>query len=170
MELSSARLTLHPIDPAEARRIVDGSGRAEGAWHPDYPLADELDPLRMLAAAAEAPAVFGLYQIRSRASGLAIGGIGFFGPPDAEGCVEIGYGLIEAERGRGLATEALGLLLRVAGDTGASCAKADTEIGNRASQRVLEKAGFVEVRRFETLVYYRRALPPQRAAASEAEG
>lgn len=148
-------MILHPIAPSEARKIVDGSGRAQGGWHPNYPLADELDPLRMLADAPEAIAVFGLYQIRLRTSGLAIGGIGFFGPPDAEGCVEVGYGLVEAERGKGLATEALRRLVNVAAANGASCVKADTDIVNRASQRVLEKAAFAETHRAGTLIYYR---------------
>ena len=40
-----------------------------------------------------------------RETGEVIGDIGFHGPPDQAGTVEIGYGIVEQYRGRGLAGE-----------------------------------------------------------------
>jgi len=120
---------LHPIKPIEAQRIIDGSGRANGEeWHPEYPFVDELVPLRGLAAQIAPHPVFTLYQLRLRESGLAIGGIGFFGPPDAHGSVEVGYGLVAAERGHGYATEALLCMLDIAVNNGAQEVIADTDL------------------------------------------
>ncbi|WP_369214832.1 GNAT family N-acetyltransferase, partial [Streptomyces flavofungini] len=50
---------------------------------------------------------FGLYVIVRTEDEVAIGGMGFHGPPDEEGRVEVGYDLAEAARGRGYATVAL---------------------------------------------------------------
>ena len=102
--------------------------------------------------------MFTLYQVREASSGLAVGGIGFFGPPDDDGVVELGYGLVAAARGRGYATEALVGALGIAAAHGARLVRADTEPANTASQGVLTKAGFAEVRRTEQLVFYERTL------------
>ncbi|OZB86725.1 MAG: N-acetyltransferase, partial [Microbacterium sp. 14-71-5] len=74
-------MRLDPIDPALAARIVAREERAGDDWHPEYPFADELVPLRSLASREEADPVFTLYAIRDD-EGVAVGGFGFFGPPD----------------------------------------------------------------------------------------
>ena len=149
---------LDVISPELARRIVARDEQPGDDWHPEYPFADELDPLRSLGAVSSPDPVFTMYLIRRRSDGSAVGGIGFFGPPDGTGTVEFGYGLVPSARGAGLATEAVELALQHAADNGARAVVADTDITNVASQRVLEKNGFVEVRRSAALVYYRREL------------
>jgi len=149
---------LDVISPELARRIVARDEQPGDDWHPEYPFADELDPLRSLGAASSPDPVFTMYLVRRRSDGLAVGGIGFFGPPDDTGTVEFGYGLVPSARGAGLATEAVELALQHAADNGARAAVADTDVTNAASQRVLEKNGFVEVRRSAALAYYRREL------------
>ena len=157
-DLRTARLVLHPIRPDEAARIVAGAPGPDDRWHPEYPFEDELEPLRSLAGATLPHPVFTLFQVREAASGLAVGGIGFFGPPDDDGAVEIGYGLVAGARGRGLATEAVLAAVRLAGEHGAALLRADTTPRNRASQRVLQKAGLSEVRRTDEVVYFERRL------------
>ena len=44
---------------------------------------------------------WGMYQIILRETGEAIGDIGFHGPPDGAGTVEIGYSIVEQYHGRG---------------------------------------------------------------------
>src|SRR4051812_22951945 len=46
------------------------------------------------------------FVLMHRADGVAIGRCGFKGPPDADGMVEIAYGLAPEYQGRGYATEA----------------------------------------------------------------
>jgi len=128
------------------------------AWHPEYPFGDELGPLTPYAASPGGHPVFTFYQVRETATGLAVGGIGFFGPPDATGTVELGFGLVAAARGRGLASAALAAAVDIAESHGASAVIADTLLDNVASQRVLEKNGFAVTRRDETLAYFRREL------------
>ena len=157
MDITSDRLVLHPLGPRDAARIIAGRPGDGEHWHPEYPFADELDPLRSLAAADSnrVDPVFTMYVIRRRADQLAIGGLGFFGPPDEDGTVEVGYGLVPAARGDGLATEALSAASVTAFASGARAIVADTTLDNVASQRVLEKAGFTETHRDERSVWYR---------------
>jgi RimJ/RimL family protein N-acetyltransferase len=161
--LTTERLLLDPISRELAQRIIAGAPLASDApWHPEYPFADELAPLGMLARAVEAPhPVFGLFQIRTRDDGLAVGGIGFFGPPDSDARVELGYGLIASARGRGYATEAVRALVAVARRHGARSLAADTELDNAASQHVLRKAGFSETRRDGRLAFFELVIPEE---------
>ena len=64
-------------------------------------------------------------------------------PVDCE--TEIGYGLVEAARGSGVATEALRALAAETDRLGVRL-RASVEPGNRASVRVLAKCGFTELR------------------------
>lgn len=85
-----------------------------------------------------------------RAERLAVGSIGFKGPPDLSGSVEIGYATNASMRGRGYATEMASALSDWAlAQPGVSRIAAECLAGNRASVRVLQKSGFQVVgRRF----------------------
>lgn len=174
MNIETARLRLESISPRLAAAIVAGRRTTKDRWHPEYPLVDELDPLQSLAANPAPDPVFTMYMIRRASDGLAIGGLGFFGPPDDSGRVEIGYGLVSAARGAGLATEAVRAALRVAAEHGATMVAADTESDNRASQHVLLKAGFVETRRDQQATFFVRPLgspfSPARPVVYEIDG
>jgi RimJ/RimL family protein N-acetyltransferase len=163
VDLTTSRLVLHAIAPQEAARIVARAPDATDRWHPEYPFADELHPLRALAAAVDVHPVFTLYQVRERASGLAVGGIGFFGPPEDDGVVELGYGLVPAARGAGFATEALLAATTAAFAGGARMIRADALLENLPSQRVLQKAGFVAVRQERGLAFFELPAPARSA-------
>ncbi|MGW3245870.1 GNAT family N-acetyltransferase [Streptomyces sp. NPDC001070] len=98
------------------------------------------------AAGVYAPG-WGLFVIQRSDDGLALGGIGFHGPPSAvDGVVEIGYDLSESARGAGWATDAVLVLSRWAlSRPEVRTVLATTDPGNRASQRVLARAGFGRV-------------------------
>lgn len=154
MDYESPRLILHPFTPSEAARVMAGEPAGNEAWAPDYPFADEIDPLRSLAAqTGEVEHPFTMYAIRIRETNTAIGGLGFFGPPK-DGTVEVGYGLVPSARGRGYATEALRRAVEIARKAGARRVVADTSVENLPSQNVMSKVGFIETDRSETLVYY----------------
>ncbi len=165
MSIETEHLVLHPITPAEAQRIVSRTPGPQDNWADGFPREDDLDGLGMLLRAggdhsdATQAQLFGSMLIAERASRRAIGSIGFFGPPDEEGQVTIGYGLVEQYRGRGMGTEALAALI-------AYCRTrpevrtilADTEVENKVSQRVLEKCGFTFIRANDEACFYRLAL------------
>ncbi|UOZ11314.1 GNAT family N-acetyltransferase [Amycolatopsis sp. WQ 127309] len=145
--LATARTTLCEVPFDEVRAILAGeSGAGKWAWAPGYPFDGTLGGaklvLRMVTADAYRPG-FGLYQIVDGESGLAIGDVGFHAAPDAAGEAEIGYGLIEAFRGRGLATEVVEALLTWTFEQpGVTAVLAETDEDHLPSRRVLEKNGF----------------------------
>jgi RimJ/RimL family protein N-acetyltransferase len=76
-------------------------------------------------------------------NGEVVGLCSYKNPP-AEGRVEIGYGIEPRHRGAGLATGAVAGIAEIASaDPTISALTAETAIDNIASQRVLEKNGFV---------------------------
>ena len=75
--------------------------------------------------------------------GTHIGELCFKGLSD-DGIAEIGYGIAEEHQGCGYATEAVSALVDWAlNQPGVSCVTAETEESNIASQKVLQKAGFI---------------------------
>ena len=148
VSISTARLVLHPVDESEARRIRDRVPAPGDRWAVDYPFDGDLAGLGAYLHAVEQHGEqrpFGYYKVSLRTDGIAIGGIGFKGPPQ-DGAVEVGYGLAPSARSNGYATEALQAIIDLAGQLGVSTIRADTDLDNIASQRVLEKAGFRPIR------------------------
>lgn len=159
-DLVTERLLLHPMRVAEAERVaagVPGEGPATVPWAEGYPAEGSRIGARHYLASLDKhgyPAEFPAYEIRRRVDGAAVGGIGFHGPADEWGWVELGYDLIPAVRGKGFASEATRGLLIHARERGAAGVRADTDVPNVASQRVLLAAGFSFVREEGTLRFY----------------
>ena len=85
---------------------------------------------------------YAIWMIEDK-DGARIGDLSFKGRGD-DGSVEIGYGISEEYRGKGFASEAVDAAVRWAlGQPGVERVEAETEPDNRASQRVLQKCGFV---------------------------
>ncbi|MCL4832790.1 MAG: GNAT family N-acetyltransferase [Caldilineaceae bacterium] len=92
--------------------------------------------------------------------GVMTGGIGFKGPANGEGEVEIGYGFDAPYRNRGLATEAvLRLSAWAFAQPGVSSLIADTHYMNVPSARVLQKAGFLLYAAHNHFLYWRKTRP-----------
>lgn len=141
------------IARAEARDRAALSALLGANIHPGWP-PDEHDKAArefFLGYLTEHPDAVGFmgwsWLLRAKESAglpLLIGGGGFKGLPSEDGTVEIGYSIVEEYYGRGLATEAVRALVAWAfGDARVGRIIAETLPHLRASQRVLEKNGFV---------------------------
>lgn len=106
----------------------------------DWPHDDTADALRPLA---EHPADTGEGTFLITERGLVVGDCGWFGPP-VEGIVDLGYGLAPSARGRGVATEAVQLLLAWVAQRGAVQARCEVLPSNEASLRLLARLGFAD--------------------------
>lgn len=85
---------------------------------------------------------YAMWRIERR-DGTHVGDLCFKGL-GADGVAEIGYGIQQAHQGRGYATEAVDAAAAWAlRDPRVTAVEAETEEGNLASGRVLEKCGFV---------------------------
>ena len=75
---------------------------------------------------------------------ILCGSVGFKGPPDKRGMVEIGYSVLPEFQGQGLATEAVaGIVQWARQQPEVKEIEAETNTDNKASIRVLEKNGFI---------------------------
>ena len=133
--IETKRLRLYPASREQMERFI----------------ADERDEeLRkaygeMLEGCLRCPALWDWYAMWmiERKDGAHVGDLCFKGL-GADGVAEIGYGILEQYQGRGYATEAVKAALAWAfRHPQVTAVEAETEADNAASQRVLEKCGFV---------------------------
>jgi RimJ/RimL family protein N-acetyltransferase len=137
------RIVLRPLDQATARAILDGERRPD--WSGGYPTAGDRDIARFLferPPTEGTPSLWLPHQILHSSTGTVIGGIGCHRPPDANGSVEIGYGIAAEWRNQGLTTEAAATLIRAFAGAGVRTVVARTDADNIPSQAVLRHIGF----------------------------
>ncbi len=83
------------------------------------------------------------WVVVEKATSIIVAELGFKGIPDKNGIIEIGYGTMPSQRGRGIMTEAVGGMMQWAKtNPGIHFIYGETNINNLASIRVLEKNGF----------------------------
>jgi RimJ/RimL family protein N-acetyltransferase len=163
---------LRPIDEPAAEAIASGECPEGFACAADYPAEGDRIAAGMFLERIKAgadPRPFGAFLVclapddayRTTDHGsreLVIGGIGFHGPPDENGRVEIGYGIVPSQRRNGYATQALCRFAELARGLGAGALLAETEAENAASQGVLQKVDFIRFAQDERTVWFELAL------------
>lgn len=157
MTIETVHLKLIPFSPDHLLTLIEdgehfeermGLRLADGLR--DFFASDDVSPLwlaqlRASAGAEADPWVYG-FAIVHKESGLVIGTVGFKGPPDNEGMVEIAYGIVPAFQSRGYATEAAEAATGFAFDhQEVSLVRAHTLPTNTASTQVLTKCGFEQM-------------------------
>jgi RimJ/RimL family protein N-acetyltransferase len=155
VRVTTERLWLDEVSPAGVQWLTTEGAvapDAECAWAEGYPLEGTRAAARMTLrqirdGSYRAP--FGMFQIVLRQSpigALVIGDIGFHGAPGPDGSVEIGYGIVEQFRWRGLVGEAaIAMVDWALTQPGVRLIRAETLVDHVASGGVLRHAGFREV-------------------------
>ena len=144
--LTGRQISLRPLQGEDIGPLHASSLDLEtrGPW---YPLPGT--PLTKFEAAFAASGFWsqdeGIFAIVDRSERM----VGIVGWEQLNGDlpdVEVSYRLLDqAERGKGIATEALGLLSGWLFDTGhANRIRANVHVDNKASRRVVEKSGFTQ--------------------------
>ena len=148
LKLLPFTLELKKVTLVERARLTELLGVAiPDAW----PGADLLEALPLFIEAMKKDPTGQVWDgiILHKADQVAIGGIGFHGPPDEAGRVEIGYTIIPAYEGQGYATEMARRVIEWAFQIpGIQVITAQCLDDNLGSIRVLEKVGM-------------RRLPPE---------
>jgi GNAT superfamily N-acetyltransferase len=141
MHETHGAVCLRALTPREASDITVGN-RPSAGWAEDFPAEGDRISCRY--------ANFGSMSNEPWHSnwliivdGLASGTIGFKGEP-ASNQLEVGYGVVPSQRGRGVATRALAQLLALIEGRGLTI-RAETAASNVASQAVLRHLSFNEV-------------------------
>jgi RimJ/RimL family protein N-acetyltransferase len=153
MAIDTLNLKLIPLSPDHLLALIEGYERFEqgfGLPAADglraFVVSDEVSPswLALLRASSEAdPWVHG-FAVVHRQSRSVIGIVGFKGPPDDDGVVEIAYGVVPTFQSRGYATEAARAIVAFAFSSGGvQLVRAHTLPMPTFSTQVLKKCGFV---------------------------
>jgi RimJ/RimL family protein N-acetyltransferase len=149
MTFSTPRLVFVPVAPDAAAAVIDGDLSALTVVD-GWPHEDTRDGLGGVAMGAEAWFV--------TLDGAVIGDCGTHGPADANGEIEIGYGIAAGQRGQGFGNEiAAGLAAHLAARPEIRRIVAnDVLADNTPSRRALVNAGFhVTAESAETVSYAR---------------
>jgi ribosomal-protein-alanine N-acetyltransferase len=160
--INTTRLILVPITLEIIRDLLKNStselkklGLKTGE---NWPTNDTKDILPIICKEFEkyiVPTGFEIWMIVNRDNMQVIGDIGFKGQPNNEGEVEIGYGLITEEQGKGYGYEALEAMVKWAFyQDKVKVVKADCLIDNYPSIRILQKVGMKEVSSDKELIYW----------------
>lgn len=168
-ELRTARLLLRPLtrehlealraDRARFAKMIDAHVPEE------WPGRDYLEALPFFLGVLEQNPSPWSFVLIDRTTRRIAGDAGFKGAPDAVGNVELGYSILPAFRGRGLAQEASFELLRWARThPGVRTITAECMETNAPSIRVLTKVGFRQAGRAGGLIAWQhmatlKALP-----------
>ncbi|MFJ9852853.1 GNAT family N-acetyltransferase [Streptomyces sp. NPDC101150] len=156
-DLTTDRLVLRPWSTDELTAVVSDAHLTH--WAQDFPAEGDRVIAQILTEAPEGLNAYGHRQIIERSSGLVIGSIGLFWPPN-DGSLELGYGIVASRRGRGYASEAGRALVAFALTApGVHTVYANVELSNPASVRVLEKAGLQRWSDDATTARFRTTAP-----------
>ena len=136
MKIETRNLTLVLQTPEETHALIDTMTPSEKA---------ELsaDWLALVDSTTSADPWIHRFALIQRADNTVVGSCGFKGPPNANGAVEIAYGIDPDYRGNGYATEAARALVTYAlKNSKVHVVRAHTLPEANASTRVLTKCGF----------------------------
>jgi RimJ/RimL family protein N-acetyltransferase len=150
--IETRRLTLTPAAPQHLLTLIEhpdafekSTGLSLAVGLRDFYVSGEVSPawLRALRrSSAPDPWQHGFFIVHRDLKSV-IGTAGFKGPVDADGMVEIAYGIAPGFQGQGYATEAAAALVAYGfGTAGVRLVRAHTRAEPNASTRVLLKNGF----------------------------
>ena len=148
LRLLTERLELRPLPALAAAALPENRAEASRALgvrlHAEWPHPELVGLLHRQAAASADTERFGVWvMIERNNSGNVIGDIGFHGPPDDAGAIEIGYSVVPDRRRDGYATEAANALIAWAlSQHGVRVIVAGCDPNNIASIHTLERIGF----------------------------
>lgn len=161
------RLIIVPVTLEITKSLLNGSSKeieklgikTDKKW----PTEDTMDILPIINESLEKdkiPSGFEFWMIVKKDNMIVVGDIGFHGKPNKKGEVEVGFGLVEQERGKGLGFEALRAIMNwLNSKENVKVIKADCLISNKPSARLLEKVGMKEINRDHDLIYWELIKP-----------
>ena len=167
--VETSRLTIIPLNHEQLALYV----RAEGRLEELLQLADSgrtFSPQvkemvtnftlpKMKTATADNYLFYTFWIIVEKATKIIIAELGFKGEPNDKGEVEIGYGTMPGQRGKGFMTEAVGGIVDWAKTRpGINYVLAETDEANIASVRIVQKNNFSFFDKKEKMLWWKIAV------------
>ncbi|MND85102.1 anhydro-N-acetylmuramic acid kinase [compost metagenome] len=160
--LHTKRLILAPFTLELAQAVDEGyydelikAGYNLGFGWPDEETLETIPKIIKNIEVVGEPTGFESWMIIRKDNNSIIGDIGFKGIPADDGVIDIGYGIIEAERKKGFAVEAAHALIEWAIEqpqVRLITAKCLTH--NFASRKILTRVGFIEIKKADGIIYW----------------
>ncbi|QUH26521.1 GNAT family N-acetyltransferase [Serpentinicella alkaliphila] len=125
----------------------------------EWPRPDTYDIMKFLSISMkkkQEPSGYEIWLIAKKDGKVVIGNAGFTGPPDADGRIEIGYGIVYSERNKRYGYESAKALIdwaKAQNNVKKICASG-VLVDNYASIRILNKVGMEEISRDENGIYF----------------
>ncbi|MED1782238.1 GNAT family N-acetyltransferase [Brevibacillus fortis] len=162
LKIQTQRLLLIPFTHKIATNVLQenyeelmGMGLTLGKGWPDADTMETIPKIIIALELAGKPTGFESWMIITTDGMEIIGDAGFKGGPNTEGEVDIGYGIIEAERKKGYAYEAAaGLTNWALSQPKVKKITAKCLLDNIDSAKILVKMGFEEIKRDDTMIYW----------------
>ena len=163
------RLLIIPLNQEQLELYLEAHGKLEKklqltesgrTFSPDVKKMVQKDILvKMNAASGDNFLYFTFWIVVQKATKLIVAELGFKGEPSAQGEIEIGYGTMPFERGKGFMTEAVGGMVAWARNrTGVQAILAETEETNLASIRIVQKNNFILMEKKGEMLWWKILL------------
>ena len=162
MTIETERLVLVMLKPKQLKTLAIDVSKLEKEMECSYQGEEIDDVYKNILLTLEAKLIeesninlhlwYTFWLIIKKEDNVIVGTIDFKGEPNAKGEVEIGYGLGKQHEHHGYMTEAVQAFCKWGRDKkDIKYIIAETKIDNIASQRVLQRCGFVEYDRDSTI-------------------
>lgn len=169
MTVATERLTLTALNHRELMLYLSAGDRYEeekGLLKTGREVREEVkDGVEKLTLPAMGPATGDTYLFSTfwivveKRTHRIVAELGFKGAPDAYGEIEIGYGTLPGQEGKGFMTEAVkGILGWAALHPAVRAVLAETDENNPASIRVVEKNGFRQFNKKGSMLWWRKLV------------
>lgn len=129
-------------------------------WPETADIKDILHIIRDSLSNKPNPDGFDAWLFISKEDNSIVGDGGFKGTPDKNGIIDIGYAVVEAQRRKGFAMEAVSALINWGlSQDGVTAVTADCLDDNIPSIKILRKLGMVEIDRKDGIIFYQISNP-----------
>ncbi len=163
------RLLIIPLNQEQLELYLEANGKLEKklqltesgrTFSPEVKKMVLKDILvKMKAVSGDNFLYFTFWIVVQKATKLIVAELGFKGEPSELGEIEIGYGTMPFERGKGFMTEAVGGMVAWAKNrSGVQAILAETEETNLASIRIVEKNNFFLIEKKGEMLWWKILL------------
>jgi ribosomal-protein-alanine N-acetyltransferase len=167
--LESKRLRIMPLNHKRLLQYL----KAEGYFEKDNGLpytgrtisrdvkemVDNFTMPKIKSASDDDYLFYSFWVVINKSTGEIVAELGFKGPPDEEGRIEIGYGTMPEQENRGYMSEAVATMLQWGKENPrVRLILAETDQSNQRSIRVLQKNGFIEFERKGNMIWWKAIL------------
>jgi len=167
--IETERLLIKPLSYSQLLTYLEANNKLEREWSlrftgrtlsPDVKkMVRELTLPKIVEARPADHVFYTFWIVIEKVSNSIVSELGFKGPPNEKGEIEIGYGTMPSQQGKGFMTEAVaGMLEWAKNREDVKFVLASIDKNNKASLRIVEKNGFVYYEEKEPMLWWKKQV------------